>query len=196
MPYQIIKAMLICTMIALPNMAFAQDSPDGSAEPVGDMRDLLENQDRAEELGTLLAREEGKTLAEAKGEVGRASQVFKFFAGVTPTGVTMMTDISRYLDFVLKMFFAFGLAFEIPVATLLLSWSGLTTADKMAAKRPYVIVGCFIVGMLLTPPDVISQLLLAVPTWLLFEVGVLLSRFAERQRATRQAQDSDTETGL
>lgn len=117
--------------------------------------------------------------------------VFKFFAGVTPDGVTMMTDISRYLDFVLKMFFAFGLAFEIPVATLLLSWSGLTTADKMASKRPYVIVGCFIVGMLLTPPDVISQLLLAVPTWLLFEVGVMLARFAERQRAARNAEEDD-----
>ena len=105
--------------------------------------------------------------------------IFKFMAGVTPEGVTMMTDINRYLDFVLKMFFAFGFAFEIPIATLLLAWSGLATADGMAAKRPYVIVGCFIVGMLLTPPDVISQLLLAVPTWLLFEIGVAFARFAE-----------------
>ncbi len=117
--------------------------------------------------------------------------VFKFFAGVTPEGVTMMTDISRYLDFVLKMFFAFGLAFEIPVATLLLSWSGLTTADKMASKRPYVIVGCFIVGMMLTPPDVISQLLLAIPTWMLFEVGVFLARFAERHREARASADDE-----
>ena len=92
----------------------------------------------------------------------------------------MMTDISRYLDFVLKMFFAFGFAFEIPVATLLLAWSGLATAESMAAKRPYVIVGCFVVGMLLTPPDVISQLLLALPTWLLFELGVFFARFAQR----------------
>jgi sec-independent protein translocase protein TatC len=107
--------------------------------------------------------------------------VFEFMAGVTPAGVTMMTDISRYLDFILKMFFAFGFAFEIPVATLLLAWSGLTTAAGMAAKRPYVIVGCFVVGMLLTPPDVISQLMLALPTWVLFELGVFFARFAERR---------------
>ncbi|MDH3643695.1 MAG: twin-arginine translocase subunit TatC [Gammaproteobacteria bacterium] len=107
--------------------------------------------------------------------------VFQFMAGITPEGVTMMTDINKYLDFVLKMFFAFGFAFEIPIATLLLAWSGIATADGMAAKRPYVIVGCFIVGMLLTPPDVISQLLLALPTWLLFEIGVFFARFAERR---------------
>ena len=107
--------------------------------------------------------------------------VFQFMAGVTPDGVTMMTDINRYLDFVLKMFFAFGFAFEIPIATFLLAWSGIATAEGMARKRPYVIVGCFIVGMLLTPPDVISQLLLALPTWLLFEVGILFARLAERR---------------
>ncbi len=107
--------------------------------------------------------------------------VFQFMAGVTPEGVTMMTDINRYLDFVLKMFFAFGFAFEIPIATLLLAWSGITTAAAMAAKRPYVIVGCFVVGMLLTPPDVISQLLLALPMWFLFEIGVIFARFAERR---------------
>ena len=93
----------------------------------------------------------------------------------------MMTDINRYLDFVLKMFFAFGVAFEVPVATFLLVLSGLTTPEAMARKRPFVIVGCFIVGMLLTPPDVISQLLLALPTWVLFEAGILLSRFAQRE---------------
>jgi sec-independent protein translocase protein TatC len=107
--------------------------------------------------------------------------VFQFMAGITPEGVTMMTDINKYLDFVLKMFFAFGFAFEIPIATLLLAWSGIATADGMAAKRPYVIVGCFIVGMLLTPPDIISQLLLALPTWVLFEIGVVFARFAERR---------------
>lgn len=106
--------------------------------------------------------------------------MFQFFASVTPVGVTMMTDINRYLDFVIKMFFAFGLAFEIPIATLLLVWSGLTTADSLARKRPYIVVGCFVVGMLLTPPDIISQVLLALPTWLLFEVGVILARFTER----------------
>ena len=108
--------------------------------------------------------------------------VFQFMAGVTPVGVTMMTDINRYLDFVLTLFFAFGFAFEIPVATLLLVWSGISTAASIAHKRPYVIVGCFIAGMFLTPPDVISQLLLALPTWVLFEVGVLFARIAEKRR--------------
>lgn len=107
--------------------------------------------------------------------------VFKFFALFSAglTGVSMMTDINHYLDFVLKMFFAFGIAFEIPVATFLLAKTGLTSAQSMARKRPYVIVGCFVVGMFLTPPDVISQVLLAVPAWLLFEVGILLARLVE-----------------
>ncbi len=109
--------------------------------------------------------------------------IFQFLAGITPTGVTMMTDISNYLDFVLKMFFAFGIAFEIPIATLLLSSTGIATADGMASKRPYVIVGCFFVAMLLTPPDVVSQILLAVPTWMLFELGVWLARIAEKRSA-------------
>ncbi len=107
--------------------------------------------------------------------------VFQFLAGVTPDGVTMMTDINRYLDFVLKMFFAFGFAFEIPVATLLLAWTGIASAKSMANKRPYVIVGCFVVAMLLTPPDVISQLMLAIPTWVLFEIGIVFARLAERR---------------
>lgn len=107
--------------------------------------------------------------------------VFQFLAGVTPEGVTMMTDINRYLDFVLKMFFAFGFAFEIPVATLLLAWTGIASAKSMANKRPYVIVGCFVFAMLLTPPDVISQLMLAIPTWILFEIGIVFARLAERR---------------
>ncbi len=102
--------------------------------------------------------------------------VFGFFTSVAPEGVTVMTDINRYLDFVLKLFFAFGLAFEIPIATLLLIWTGATTATNLGKKRPYVIVGCFIMGMLLTPPDVISQILLAAPMWVLFELGILLAR--------------------
>jgi sec-independent protein translocase protein TatC len=79
------------------------------------------------------------------------------------------------------MFFAFGLAFEIPVATFLMAWTGISSADRMASKRPYVIIGCFVVGMLMTPPDVVSQLLLAIPTWFLFEFGVILARFVERK---------------
>lgn len=102
--------------------------------------------------------------------------VFGFFTAAAPDGVTVMTDINRYLDFVLKLFFAFGLAFEIPIATVLLIWTGATTTTSMARKRPYVIVGCFVVGMLLTPPDVISQILLAIPMWVLFEAGILLAK--------------------
>ncbi|MGQ9660057.1 MAG: twin-arginine translocase subunit TatC [Thermochromatium sp.] len=102
--------------------------------------------------------------------------VFAFIAGTTPDGVAMMTDISAYLDFVLTLFFAFGIAFEIPIATILLVAIGAVTPADLAHKRPYVIVGVFVVGMLLTPPDMISQTLLAVPMWLLFELGILLSR--------------------
>ena len=101
--------------------------------------------------------------------------VFGFFTSVGPEGVTIMTDINRYLDFVLKLFFAFGLAFEIPVATVLLVWSGVVDVQSLKAKRPYVVVICFVLGMLLTPPDVISQSLLAIPMWMLFEVGILFS---------------------
>ncbi len=108
--------------------------------------------------------------------------VFRFFTSVTPEGVAVMTDISEYLDFVLTLFFAFGLAFEIPIATILLVWMGMTTPEQLASKRPYVVVGVFVIGMLLTPPDVISQSLLAVPMWLLFEGGVLFSRFFVRKR--------------
>ncbi|MGA0838385.1 MAG: twin-arginine translocase subunit TatC [Pseudomonadales bacterium] len=107
--------------------------------------------------------------------------VFKFFAGITPAGVAMMTDINRYLDFVLNMFFAFGFAFEIPIAVLLMVWAGITTPDRLASSRPYVLVGCFFVGMILTPPDVLSQCLLAIPMWLLFETGVLVARMLERR---------------
>ena len=101
--------------------------------------------------------------------------VFSFFTSVAPEGVAVMTDINRYLDFVLKLFFAFGIAFEIPIAAMLMIWSGVTTVDNLRRKRPYVIVGCFAVGMLLTPPDIISQLLLAFPMWVLFEAGILFS---------------------
>ena len=101
--------------------------------------------------------------------------VFGFFTSVAPTGVTIMTDINRYLDFVLKLFFAFGIAFEIPIATLLLIWSGATSAENLKRKRPYVVLGCFVIGMLLTPPDIISQILLAIPMWGLFELGIIFS---------------------
>jgi sec-independent protein translocase protein TatC len=101
--------------------------------------------------------------------------VFGFLTSAAPEGVEVMTDISRYLDFVLTLFFAFGLAFEVPVATVLLVWSGVVTPKALREKRPYIIVAAFIVGMFLTPPDIISQTLLAVPMWILFEVGVFMS---------------------
>lgn len=103
--------------------------------------------------------------------------VFGFLTSVAPVGVSVMTDIGHYLDFVLKLFFAFGLAFEVPIATILLITTGITTAEALAAKRPYIIVGAFTLGMVLTPPDVVSQVLLAVPMWLLFESGLLASRY-------------------
>lgn len=102
--------------------------------------------------------------------------VFGFFTSVAPDGVAIMTDISKYLDFVLKMFFAFGLAFEVPIATILIVWAGITTPEKLADKRPYIVVGVFVFAMLLTPPDAISQTLLAVPMLLLFELGLFFSK--------------------
>ena len=102
--------------------------------------------------------------------------MFGFFTRVAPSGVTVMTDISAYLDFVLALFFAFGLAFEVPVATVLAVWAGFTTPAKLAQKRPYVLLGAFVLGMLLTPPDIISQTLLAVPVYILFEAGIIMAR--------------------
>ena len=106
---------------------------------------------------------------------------FAFFAGVAPEGVSIATDISAYLDFVLKILFAFGFAFEIPIATFLLVLTGISDVESLKAKRAYVVVGCFVVGMLLTPPDVISQTLLALPMWALYEIGLLFARFAPKR---------------
>ena len=102
--------------------------------------------------------------------------VFDYLTAAAPEGVAVMTDISTYLDFVLAMFFAFGLSFEIPVVTIVLVWIGLITPKQLAEKRPYVIVGVFVIAMFLTPPDALSQTLLAIPMWMLFEIGLLLSR--------------------
>ncbi|WP_111642973.1 twin-arginine translocase subunit TatC [Marinimicrobium alkaliphilum] len=122
--------------------------------------------------------------------------VFGFFTSVGPEGVAVMTDISKYLDFVLKLFFAFGIAFEIPIATILLIHAGVITPDGVAKKRPYIVVGCFVFGMLLTPPDIISQTLLALPMWLLFEVGVVFGRIVYRRKlAEEAAEDSELAPG-
>ncbi len=99
---------------------------------------------------------------------------FAFLTSFAPEGVVVSTDISSYLSFVLTIFFAFGIAFEIPVAIVLLCWMGVTTPAQLRQKRAYVVVGAFVVGMLLTPPDVISQVILAIPMWLLFEVGIII----------------------
>jgi len=115
--------------------------------------------------------------------------IFGFFTSVAPDDITIMTDINSYLDFVLKLFFAFGLAIEIPIAVILLIWAGITTPEALASKRRYVIVGCFVVGMLLTPPDVFSQSLLAIPMWMLFEVGLYVGRLVQRRP---QPQDTST----
>ena len=102
--------------------------------------------------------------------------LFGFFIGITPDGVEMMTDIGQYLSFIIAIFFAFGIAFEVPVATFLLIAAGATTPEKLADKRPYVFLGAFVIGMLLTPPDIISQVILAVPIYMLFEMGLIMSR--------------------
>lgn len=116
--------------------------------------------------------------------------VFAFLTSVAPDGVEVATDIGKYLDFVILIFFAFGIAFEVPVATYILVLLGMTTPDSLVKKRPYIIVGAFVIGMVLTPPDIISQTLLAIPMWILFEIGVFLSRSIERNR---DAADSGTQ---
>lgn len=114
--------------------------------------------------------------------------VFSFFTSIAPEGVQVATDIASYLDFVLALFMAFGIAFEIPVAIILLCWTGATDPESLKQKRPYIFVAAFVVGMLLTPPDIISQTLLAIPMCLLFEVGLFFSRFYVRDN-----EDSDVE---
>ncbi|MEM7360819.1 MAG: twin-arginine translocase subunit TatC, partial [Pseudomonadota bacterium] len=106
--------------------------------------------------------------------------IFKFFIGMAPEGVAVMTDISAYMSFALKLFFAFGVAFEVPVATVLLSRMGVVSTESMARQRPYIILGAFVVGMLMTPPDIFSQIMLAVPVCLLFEVGLFFARKMEK----------------
>tara|TARA_B100001778_G_scaffold298206_1_gene272159 strand:- start:937 stop:1674 length:738 start_codon:yes stop_codon:yes gene_type:complete len=108
--------------------------------------------------------------------------IFTFFTSIAPTGVQIATDISSFLNFVIKIFFAFGLAFEVPIITLVVILAELTTVQSLSKKRPYVIVFAFILGMILTPPDVISQILLAIPIWLLFESGLVLAKIITRNK--------------
>lgn len=121
--------------------------------------------------------------------------LFGFFIGVAPAEITVMTDIARYLDFVLGMFLAFGIAFEVPIAIILLVWAGVVTPGQLADKRAYVLVGAFVLGMLLTPPDMFSQTLLAIPVYLLYEAGIIAARIlvpgykeVEAQRAAQSGE--------
>lgn len=116
--------------------------------------------------------------------------MFSFFTAVAPDGVEVMTDIAAYLDFISMIVLAFGIAFEVPVATVLIVWTGLTTPAKLAKARPYVFLLAFVMGMFLTPPDVISQTLLAVPVYLLYELGILMSRFFVPNRENSEDGDS------
>lgn len=102
--------------------------------------------------------------------------IFLFFTTTAPEGVAVMTDINAYLSFALKLFFAFGVAFEVPIATVIMVRTGMTTPEALGAKRPYIVVGAFVIGMMMTPPDIFSQTLLALPVWVLFEIGLWFSK--------------------
>jgi sec-independent protein translocase protein TatC len=113
--------------------------------------------------------------------------MFKFFVGTTPAGVQMMTDINQYLDFAMTMFFAFGLAFEVPIAVVLLALTGLVSVEKLGSSRGYVIIGIFVVAAILTPPDPLSQTAMAIPMWLLYEAGIVFARLMVRDRKKARA---------
>ncbi|HHJ19435.1 MAG TPA: twin-arginine translocase subunit TatC [Gammaproteobacteria bacterium] len=117
--------------------------------------------------------------------------IFAFFTSVVPDGVEVMTDINRYLDFVVMLFLAFGIAFEVPIVTVLLVMTGMTTVEKLKSYRPYIIVGAFVAGMLLTPPDVVSQVLLAFPMWFLFELGLLVSQYFLPKKDSDEASEPE-----
>jgi len=116
---------------------------------------------------------------------------FGFFAGYAPTGVQMMTDIDKYLSFVLTMFIAFGITFEVPVVVVVLVRLGVVSLEKLRSIRGYVIVGAFVVGAIFTPPDVVSQVMLAVPLWLLYELGLLVARFVAVSKPGTDVQESE-----
>ncbi len=121
--------------------------------------------------------------------------VFAFFVNSAPETVAVMTDITQYLDFVLSLFLVFGLVFEIPIATLLLIFSGVTTPNKLAEKRPYIIISCFVAGMFLTPQDPLSQAFVAIPMWMLFEVGVLAGRILHKEVEAESSDDTEDTEG-
>ena len=116
--------------------------------------------------------------------------VFRFFISVSPEGVQVAPDISSFLSFALTIFLAFGIAFEIPIAVFLCIWAGLAEPDSLAEKRPYVVVGCFVVAMMLTPPDPFTQSMLALPMWALFEVGIFSGRLTRKRQEQREKEDN------
>ncbi len=118
--------------------------------------------------------------------------IFGFLSSVGPNVVDFTPDIQYYLDFVLKVSFAFGVAFEVPIATILLIMFGVTTVEKLKSNRPYVVIGAFVLGMLLTPPDIISQTLIAIPMWLLFEAGLIFAPMFKRSNPAEPANDDPT----
>jgi sec-independent protein translocase protein TatC len=120
--------------------------------------------------------------------------MFQFFVSTTPAGVAMMTDMTQYLDFVVLLFFAFGLAFEIPIATVLLAKTGLVSIDSLGGKRGFVLLGIFVVAAFLTPPDPVSQTMMAVPMYLLYEGGILLARVLVRTAPPPQGEDEEGDT--
>ena len=115
--------------------------------------------------------------------------IFRFFISVSPEGIQVAPDISSFLSFALTIFFAFGVAFEIPIAVFLCIWAGLAEPDSLAKKRPYVVVGCFVVAMMLTPPDPFTQSMLALPMWALFELGIFAGRFTRKRQEQREKED-------
>ena len=119
--------------------------------------------------------------------------IFAFFATTGPHGVLMMTDINNYLDFVLMLFFAFGVAFEVPVATVLLVLTGMVKVETLASNRGYVLIGIFVIAAFLTPPDAISQCIMAIPMYLLYEIGIVMSRVMLKAKLKRQAEEESTE---
>jgi sec-independent protein translocase protein TatC len=121
--------------------------------------------------------------------------MFAFLTTTAPTGVQVMTDITNYLDFVLLLFFAFGIAFEMPVATVLLASTGLVRVETMSKNRGYVLLGIFVIAAFLTPPDALSQTAMAVPMWLLYEVGIFLSRILLRERLAQQRSEEQSASG-
>ena len=120
--------------------------------------------------------------------------VFAFFVSVAPEGILVTPDINSFLSFALTIFFAFGAAFEIPVAVFLLIWTGIVEPEDLAGKRPYVIVGCFVVGMLLTPPDPLTQSMLAIPMWMLFELGIFFGKLIRKRQHSEESRDAGADS--